>query len=396
MRRLIVMLWMLWMCGVCQGYGIGSYDIDRVVTFYCNTHSIATGAATDADAAPTYRVYEDGTYMTLTSSMTIMDSSNTDGAYYGQVTLSAANGFEYGKSYAIEIIAIVGGVTSQASREFQIGASVNVEYWIGTAITGALITSSDQVDAIWDADVNSVELAAIKAYVDDLETRLSAARAGYLDALNGHIAQTGDSYALANGASGFVAIKGDTASVLADTGAMDTSTELRTLLYGSDTPGATAAAQTTAQNDLDIITGASGVNLLAATQASIDAIEGDTGELQTNQGNWLTATGFATSIALATAQADLDDPNQYKATGFLTDKAGFSLAAGGLDAIPITAPAGVASDFREMIVQLWRRFFEKAVMTATTLTTYADDGATPITAQTISTVGSTQTQGAAE
>jgi len=84
MKRIFLFLLM---CGVCQAYGIGSYDIDRVVTFYCNTHSVATGAATDADAAPTYRVYEDGTYMTLTSSMTIMDSSNTDGAYYGQVTL---------------------------------------------------------------------------------------------------------------------------------------------------------------------------------------------------------------------------------------------------------------------------------------------------------------------
>lgn len=45
---------------------------------------------------------------------------------------------------------------------------------------------------------------------------------------------------------------------------------------------ATAASITTAQNDLDIITGASGVNLLTATQASIDAIEADTNELQTD------------------------------------------------------------------------------------------------------------------
>lgn len=40
---------------------------------------------------------------------------------------------------------------------------------------------------------------------------------------------------------------------------------------------ATASALTTAQNDLDILTGADGVNLLSATQASIDAIETDTG-----------------------------------------------------------------------------------------------------------------------
>lgn len=47
------------------------------------------------------------------------------------------------------------------------------------------------------------------------------------------------------------------------------------------TGGATSAAQTTAQNDLDIITGASGVNLLTATQTSIDAIEADTTEIGT-------------------------------------------------------------------------------------------------------------------
>ena len=47
----------------------------------------------------------------------------------------------------------------------------------------------------------------------------------------------------------------------------------------TDASLATAAALTTAQNDLDIITGATGVNLLTATQASIDAIEADTNSL---------------------------------------------------------------------------------------------------------------------
>ena len=45
----------------------------------------------------------------------------------------------------------------------------------------------------------------------------------------------------------------------------------------SDDASAVAAAVATAQADLDILTGASGANLLTATQASIDAIETDTG-----------------------------------------------------------------------------------------------------------------------
>gem|GEM_PF-2677253 len=68
---------------------------------------------------------------------------------------------------------------------------------------------------------------------------------------------------------------------------------------------ATATALTTAQNDLDIITGADGVNLLSATQASIDATEADTNELQVDDYPTTLAT-LATATALTTAQNDLD------------------------------------------------------------------------------------------
>lgn len=40
----------------------------------------------------------------------------------------------------------------------------------------------------------SIGLAQIESLVDDLETRLTSARAGYLDNLNGHTAQSGDSF----------------------------------------------------------------------------------------------------------------------------------------------------------------------------------------------------------
>lgn len=42
---------------------------------------------------------------------------------------------------------------------------------------------------------HAADLLAIDNFVDDLETRITAARAGYLDNLNGHVAQTGDSFA---------------------------------------------------------------------------------------------------------------------------------------------------------------------------------------------------------
>lgn len=76
------------------------------------------------------------------------------------------------------------------------------------------------------------------------------------------------------------------------------------------------------------------------------------------------------------------------------DKTGYGLASTGLDSIATTAPAGVASNFREMLVAVWRRYYKKATMTSTQIKTYADDGTTVITTQTVSDDGTTQTVGA--
>jgi hypothetical protein len=121
---------------------------------------------------------------------------------------------------------------------------------------------------------------------------------------------------------------------------------------------------------------------------------------------WITATGFATSGALTTVEGKVDtvdtvvdailaDTGTDGVVVAAASKTGYALASTGLDSINTTAPSGVASNFREMIVQTWRRFFKKSALTSTTLTTYADDGTTPITTQTASDDGSVQTLGAA-
>lgn len=60
---------------------LGSWDIDDLLTFPTNTHDFTTGAATDADSAPAYRVYEDETGTAIlsgtTASISHIDSVNT-------------------------------------------------------------------------------------------------------------------------------------------------------------------------------------------------------------------------------------------------------------------------------------------------------------------------------
>jgi hypothetical protein len=147
---------------------LGSWKIDDTPTFSVTTHRFDTGAATDADSPPTYRVYEDETSTPiLTGTMALLDSSNTAGLYSEQITLSAANGFEKGKSYSIYITAAVNSVTGTAIRNLQIGAEVDVRHAAGTAWgSGAITAASIASDAITDAKVAAdVTIASVTGAV---------------------------------------------------------------------------------------------------------------------------------------------------------------------------------------------------------------------------------------
>ena len=104
---------------------LGSWDIDDVLTFVANTHNPTTAAASDADALPSYRVYEDTTDTALLSgTLAKLDDTNTTGFYRQQITLSTANGFESGKTYTIYVSGTVAGTVGTGSHTFQIGAKV--------------------------------------------------------------------------------------------------------------------------------------------------------------------------------------------------------------------------------------------------------------------------------
>ena len=100
---------------------LGTWAIDEALYFYANTTRFDTGAATDADAEPTYRVYENETGTALLNgTLSLIDAGNTAGFYSETITLSAANGFEAGKQYAIYIAATVNSVAGATHHTFQV------------------------------------------------------------------------------------------------------------------------------------------------------------------------------------------------------------------------------------------------------------------------------------
>ncbi len=170
----------------------GSWKIDDNLTFAVNTHTPSTGAATDADAVPAYRVYEDETATPIvTGNMALLDSANTAGFYSEQIALSAANGFEKGKSYNIYVSAAVGGTTGTISHDFQMEAEVDANIVstgaivAGSFAAGAIDAAAIATDAIGSAQIatdaiGAAELAsdAVDEILDAFAIRRNTAQAG--------------------------------------------------------------------------------------------------------------------------------------------------------------------------------------------------------------------------
>ena len=101
--------------------------IGNNIKFSITTHDPDTGVATDADAIPTYRIYEDANETAILSGnmddgtgvgFNEFDDANTTGFYAKLIAATIANGFEDGKIYSVYINAEVDGDIGAISYEF--------------------------------------------------------------------------------------------------------------------------------------------------------------------------------------------------------------------------------------------------------------------------------------
>jgi len=173
----------------------------------------------------------------------LSDAGYPPGAYEVAITASVANGFAADNTYAVfctlavdaqnptgfvgsfdtmpvqaNAIEISGDATAADNAELAFDGTgfgfTNCVMPTVTTLTGHTAQSGDSFGRIGATgsglttlaqaavctEVRLAELAAanLPSDVDDLLTRLSAVRAGYLDNLNGHTPQTGDSFAIVN------------------------------------------------------------------------------------------------------------------------------------------------------------------------------------------------------
>lgn len=132
------------------------------------------------------------------------------------------------------------------------------------------------------------------------------------------------------------------------------------------------------------------------TQDQVSNLDAKLGDLSGAGNNNVLGMFRALALNAGVAPSDLGGtyaPTSHSLESIKNGLSAVRLSATGLDSIPTTAPTGVATTFREMLVQTWRRFFRKSTLTGTQLKTYADDGSTVLTTQAVSDDATTQTQG---
>ena len=163
-----------------MGIPSGPFYINDLLTWTVDTHTVTTGAVTDADSVPTYRIYEDETGTPiLTGSMAKLDDAGTTGFYSEQITLSAANGFEVGKCYSIRTTTAVNSVTAANSYNFKVIATPAAALdaaGIRSAVGLASANLDTQLLAIDDAI--DTEVGAIKTKTDFLPSATAGASGG--------------------------------------------------------------------------------------------------------------------------------------------------------------------------------------------------------------------------
>jgi hypothetical protein len=145
--------------------------------------------------------------------------------------------------------------------------------------------------------------------------------------------------------------------------------------------------------DIQIITDAlPNSGALTDIDAGINNIETQTDQLLFDSAGYVEASGLNTvlsntnDIKTATDQLNFTG-DDVKAT---LDSETVALSSTGLDNIAVTEPAARATTFREMVVQLWMRFFNKTDRTATLIRTYDENGVL-VTSQTHAEVSGTTT-----
>lgn len=110
--------------------------------FVCHT---TAGVVSDADSTPTVEIFENDTDTAILTPTAVKRTSKT-GNYRVPIVITAANGFEIGKSYNVVVSATVGGTSSKAVIMSFVIENIGM-------ITGSVVTDGSNTSSTFKTDL---------------------------------------------------------------------------------------------------------------------------------------------------------------------------------------------------------------------------------------------------
>lgn len=286
------------------------------------------GYTAETGVSPAVKLSKNGQTLAAKNDVTT-PTHDADGYYNCELDATDTN------TVGTLVLTVVGSATSLPVRhEFQVVEEAVYDAMYGASATGP-VTSSDlpanfgdlsitattgRVDINTNNDKTGYSISGTLTTLDALDTAQDSQHAttqGLVTTVDTVV--DGIQTDLSNGTDGLGAIK--------------------TAVDAIPTSNPTAAAIADAVLD-EALSGHTTAGTLGKAVADIEtdatAILADTNELQTNQGNWVTATGFATSAALTTVEGKIDTIDGI-VDSILVDTAEIGAAGAGLTAVPWNA-----------------------------------------------------------
>lgn len=111
--------------------------------FVCHT---TAGVVSDADSTPSVEIFENDTDTAILTPTAVKRTSKT-GNYRVPIVITAANGFEIGKSYNVVVSATVGGTSSKAVIMSFVVENIGLK-------TGAVVTDGSNTSSTFKTDLS--------------------------------------------------------------------------------------------------------------------------------------------------------------------------------------------------------------------------------------------------
>lgn len=128
---------------------IANIPLNEVITKHITTHHPTTGAATDADATPTYKIFEEDGDTSILSGDFVKIGTD-DGLYGVTFSVTASNGFDVGGVYNLIATATVNSVTARhALLTFRVMAAETV---VGRPVVSGMSSITTEGNVIVSED----------------------------------------------------------------------------------------------------------------------------------------------------------------------------------------------------------------------------------------------------